>query len=194
MSGLAGYQLWPSVASVELSQPEGAVVLRPVPAKSYIYATVGGITYAKVNGVVTIPAEALVDAASRRLIMRIVSSKGQYGGTLAFLPVDESEQFLQEGGVDKSTGSVMPSDSYENTGFVDVQFVSDITLHTFVESVNYCALYAYDENYNPVRVILDSNNGKGDLHVIPDGSYRYVIASNNPAGAVARMILHRIQE
>lgn len=194
MSGLSGYQLWPSVASVELTQPEGAVILRPVPEKSYLYATVGGITYAKINGVVTIPAEALVDAASRRLVIRIVSSKGQYGGTLAFLPEDESEQFLQVGAVNKSTGRIEQWESYRNTGFVDVQFVSDITLHSYVVSDFVCALYGYDDNYDPVRVIVEKTDGVSDLHIIPDGSYRYVIATNNPAGTVARMILHRIQD
>lgn len=194
MSGLSGYQLWPSVASVELTQPEGAVVLRPVPANSYLYATVGGITYAKINGVVTIPAEALVDAASRRLIMRIVSSKGQYGGTLAFLTEDESEQFLQVGAVSKSNGSILPLEQYQNTGFIDVQFVTDITLRCYVVSEFVCALYGYDENYNPVRVIVDNSDGGGDLHIVPDGSYRYVIASDRTGVLSAKMILHRVQE
>ena len=194
MSGLSGYQVWPSVASVELTQPVADVVLTPVPAWSALTASVGGMVYKKRDGVVRIPAADLVDAIGRRLTITVRSSQGVYGGRLKFLPADESEPFSKVGGVNKSTGRVISTDAYENTGFVDVQFVSDISLRVYVESSTVCALFAYDEDKNPVRVLVGDTRGQSILHIEPDGSYRYVIASNF-VGAIENisLSLHREQ-
>lgn len=193
MSGLSGYQEWPSVASVELTAPMGDVVLTPVPSRADLFAVIDGVTYNKRNGIITIPSAALADALSRRLVIYAGNSRGQYGGTIIFLPEDESEPFASVGGIDNN-GTINSRTEYRNTGMIDVSFVQDIAVKVYVDSTSMCAVYAYDGDYRPVRMLVESNKGDFTRHIRPDGSYRYVVAANLTASQDSpSMILHRVQ-
>ena len=141
----------------------------------------------------TIPANVLLDAISRRLTIQVKSSKGIYGGYIKFLPETESEEFTFSRGI-LTDGTLRSSEVYKSTDYIDVEFVDDISARLYIAVDDRCALFAYDWNKQPVKLLI--GEAFGDLlHIVPDGTYKYVVASNymavlpNPA-----LSLHRVQE
>lgn len=124
----------------------------------------------------TIPANVLLDAISRRLTIQVKSSKGVYGGYIKFLPETESEEFTFSRGI-LIDGGFWASSVYKSTDFIDVEFADDISLSVYIGVNDRCGLYAYDADKRPVKLLVGQSDG-ALLHIVPDGSYKYVVAAD----------------
>lgn len=139
------------------------------------------------GGVVTIPTETFVDAYVNRLSLRLVVDGNYNGGTISFLPRQESEPydlkgFWRDGGIFSETGA------YSATRLISVEDVEDIVITTTALASSR-ALICFDDNENFVRVLL-ANGEFTNQHIVPDGSYRYIASSSYNSGQSPSLVLY----
>ncbi|MBQ9741690.1 MAG: hypothetical protein IJV91_12240 [Kiritimatiellae bacterium] len=108
---------------------------------------------ASVAGVVVVPAAVVVDAMARRLKLRLLVGGVQYGGDIVFLSIQESEEFAIVGSI-STDGSDRSSGSYRRTDYVAVEGAIDIAVTARVRQETVCAVFAYDADRQPLRVLL----------------------------------------
>lgn len=139
------------------------------------------------GGVVTIPAETFVDAFVNRLSLRLVVDGNYNGGSISFLPRQESEPFDLRG-FWKDDGVFAETSAYSATRLISVEDVEDIVITTTTLASSR-ALICFDENENFVRVLLANGEFTGQ-HIVPDGSYRYIASSSYNKGLTPSLVLY----
>lgn len=139
------------------------------------------------GGVVTIPDETFVDAYENRLSLRLIVDGDYHGGTISFLPVEESESYDLVGYYNKN-GALVDSQYYRSTKLVSVEDVEDIVISAYT-AANARALVCYDADENFVSVLLDAGEFV-NRHIVPDGSYRYIASSCLKSWQTASLVLH----
>ena len=147
------------------------------------------IFLAEEDGRITVPLSAFANAQERRLEMWIRINGVRIPGYILSLPTSESESFSIEGAaINKETGLLLINQNYSCTDFVSVRGVRDIALSVQAAGLA-CALYGYNENKEPIGPIVETGARPG-IHVVPDGSYEYVRASNLVTVTDAYFILY----
>lgn len=140
--------------------------------------------FTSINGVITIPYEAIETAVAGRKMISLSVGSNTVGGYILFLRSVESEQFTYRGLL-RADGTRVPTEVYDYcTDLVDVTYATDVVLtarYAGSASEGYSMLNAYDENEAFVRVLVpaDFDSPPKTYHVVPDGTYKYVIACAN---------------
>lgn len=142
------------------------------------------------SGVIRLTSDLLSDATLRRLVLTLYPGSEVYGGTITFLPSSESETF--ETGRLTNTGEILgpPDQYYVVTDFIPMRGVSDVvitaTIRVEVNDVN--LMWGYDADKQPVRQLLP-NGSYQDRHIIPDGSYAYIVVCSRRAASVSCVLV-----
>lgn len=129
--------------------------------------------FSPTNNRITIPIDYIENATSERLKLSLFIQEQQQAYIL-FLPVEESESFGTIGGISKVDGQLVVADAYRCTDYISVEGVIDIAYSIIVDSSAICAIYAYDANKQPLRVLLERKQNQNTSHLRPDGSYKYI--------------------
>ena len=178
---------WPAYNRVEHVQPTSSVIIdvsRFSNEQAVITLSTEGVVnaqYTSVNGVITIPYEAIETAVEDRKMISLSVGSNTVGGYILFLKSVESEPFTRAA-IMRADGSILASsDGFYCTDLVDVTYVSDIVLTARFggpQLSGYSMLNAFDENNEFVRVLLepDYSAPPKTYHIIPDGTYKYIVA------------------
>lgn len=158
VGGVEGLDTWPSYSRVLHVDPSSDITVSGamLSNKSRLQVLeVGEVVaeVASVAGVVVVPAAVVVDAMARRLKLRLLVGGVQYGGDIVFLPIQESEEFAIVGSI-STDGSDRSSGSYRRTDYVAVEGAIDIAVTARVRQETVCAVFAYDADRQPLRVLL----------------------------------------
>lgn len=178
---------WPAYNRVEHVQPTSSVVVdvsRFSRDQAIITLSTEGVVdaqFTSINGVITIPNEAIETAVADRKMISLSIGSNTIGGYILFLRSVESEPFSQQR-IMYVDGRRIPTDlPYYCTDMVDVTYATDIVLTARFRAGatgELSMLNAYDENQEFVRVLVPVNtdNPPKTYHVVPDGTYKYVVA------------------
>ena len=191
ISGLAGISSWPAYNRAEHVQPVSSVVVnvsRFTQGQATITLSTEGVVdaqYSSVGGVITVPAEAIETAVNDRKMITLVVDGNTVGGYIIFLPKTESEPFSVIDTILKSDGLTEPFSSTNCTDFVDVTYATDIvyTGRLGGGDDHYAAMVAYDENYELVKTLISLVSAESTIHVVPDGTYKYIKACSSKSVA-----------
>ena len=195
ISGLAGITSWPSYNRVEHVQPTASVLVdvsRYTSEQAVITLSTEGVvdaSYTSINGIITIPADAIATAVNdkKRISLRI--GNNSVGGYIIFLPRTESEVFT-EGKALSSNGVLTDFERWSATvDFIDITYASDIVYSGRQSGSSLNALVAYDENQEFVRNLIEIVPDDSVIHVVPDGSYKYVRACGVTASDPSLMLV-----
>lgn len=145
-------------------------------------AFLDGTEYAIQNGVIKIPLADLINVIANKSTLRLVMN-GEEMPSIIFLPISEREEYSVSGYLIVTGGSLAEVSGYSSTEFIDVANVSMITMRVRVGVTTARALYAYDEDRNPVRALAETQPGNETKYFIPDGSYRYIRSCAYTSGA-----------
>lgn len=134
--------------------------------------------YSSVGGVITVPAEAIETAVNDRKMITLVVDGNTVGGYIIFLPKTESEPFSVLETILMRDGLTVSFSLTNCTDFVDVTYATDIvyTGRLVGNEDLYAAMVAYDENYELVKVLIGLVSANSTIHVVPDGTYKYIKA------------------
>lgn len=130
------------------------------------------------DGVIVLPSGVFDRAVENRLSLVLLRNGNPYLGVISFLPVSETEPYTV-GEYIRSNGGFQTTSVAARTDFVSLEDVTDIVISgtSNSASVNICA--AYDENREFVRILLVGGVTYDNMHLTPDGSYRYIVACGN---------------
>lgn len=184
--------VWPEENIVVNVIPDSEVVIRELPPNSTVAVeieqhstAIGNIP--SVGGKITVPSETFVDAFVNRLSLRLVVDGNYNGGTISFLPRQESEHYDLKG-FWRDGGDFSESGAYSATRLISVEDVEDIVITTTTLAASR-ALICFDDNKNFVRVLL-ANGEFTNQHIVPDGSYRYIASSSYNGGQSPSLVLY----
>lgn len=104
------------------------------------------------------------------------------------LPVSETEEFPNSGYINIATGQRVEYEAYRCTDYISVVGVVDIACKV-QSSGSACGLYCYDSEKRPVGVLVGSGNND-TVHIVPDGSYSYIRATNLANNTSGILILY----
>lgn len=121
---------------------------------------------ASVAGVIVVPGTVVVDAMARRLKLRLLVGGVQYGGDIVYLPLQESEEFSISGAVSNS-GANTSSSGYRRTDYVNVAGAKECVVSARVPSSQLCAVFAYDSDRTPLRVLLPHSSENYESAHVP---------------------------
>jgi len=140
--------------------------------------------------VIVLPSGVFDRAVENRLSLVLLRSGNPYLGIISFLPVSESEPYTV-GEYIRIDGSFVISSVAARTDFISIEDVTDIVISgtTSSEGVVICA--AYDENQEFVRILLGGSATYSNMHLTPDGSYRYIVACGNNVAQRSCIIYYR---
>lgn len=127
-------------------------------------------------GRIVVPSTAFAGGLAARLKMQLRIGGVVLPGYLIMLPESETEEFPNSGYINIATGQVYEYQAYECTDYISVIGVVDIACKVQT-SGSACGLYCYDSEKRPVRVLIGSATSE-TVHIVPDGSYTYIRASN----------------
>lgn len=133
--------------------------------------------YSSVGGIITIPAEAIETAVNDRKMITLVVDGNTVGGYIIFLPQSESEAFTVSKSL-SNRGVVEDDSNYwsATVELIDVTYATDIVYSGMQPSQYFAALVAYDEQGDYVRTLIAQLAQNSVVHVVPDGTYKYVRA------------------
>lgn len=180
LDGIPGLDVWPTGGYVCHEQPAGNVTL--VSSRLIGASRVDLIESSEViesfnvdNHTIVINNDALTNATGRKLTLRLYINGTENDGYIIFLPRSEEIEFKDGSFVQAQSGRLGYSDIWACTEPVDISDVTDI-IYTGVSAGTASPLYAYGDDGEAVRSLMVI--GSYDrVHIVPDGSYRYVRAS-----------------
>lgn len=130
------------------------------------------------NGIITIPSRYFEDAITNHARLQLVVDELEQP-YIIFLPVIESEPFPHDGTALGQQGDLQGGSTnqyYKTTDFINIDFVDDIIMKGYLQRTNIRAMWAYDSNYQPVKVLIKTIAENEAVHVQPDGTYAYIRA------------------
>ena len=133
------------------------------------------------NGVLTIPSSYFTDAIVNHAKLQLIVDELTQP-YIIFLPVEESEPFPIENTLIRDNGILRTSEDlnvYLCTELIDITFVEEFVYKGYQSRSNTSAVYGYDENGNPVIQLSSNSNRKQIIHLVPDGTYKYIRACAN---------------
>lgn len=133
--------------------------------------------YVAVQSSIRIPVADLEYALTRQLQMVLTVDGQQFGGYILFLPESESIDYFEGARINRVDGSLVSIAAGRYTDFVDVRNAREFVVSGGFANDNSSVLFAYDENREPVRSLVDEN--VRNYHVVYDGSYSYIRASSS---------------
>lgn len=182
VTGIDGIINWPESNVISHVQPE-SITLSWVGHKFKVEFVSGSDSYkfSSLDGVVNIPASTTAGAIDNHATLTVyVDDDEQFGGIIVFLPRVESEPFDDlHRAIDVDDGSIVKLGNniyYAVTDFVDVSFASRVIYKGRMRNENYAKVYGYDEEKNPVRVLLFSNSEDTTEFTIDIGECHYIRA------------------
>lgn len=138
---------------------------------------------------IVISSDALTDAIARKLTLRLYIDGTLNDGYIIFLPSSEEIEFEDGFYIVARDGRLAESSIWACTEPIDVSVVTDI-IYTGKSAGVASPLYAYDDEGGPVRSLLAVGEYTR-VHVVPDGSYRYVRASALNGNAHSLSVVYR---
>lgn len=180
LDGIPGLDVWPAGSYVCHEQPTGDVSLisSQLVGSSRIDLIESSEVIAsfEVNRhKIVINNDALTDAVGRKLTLRLYINGVEDDGYIIFLPVSQEIEFKDGHFVLAQSGRLSSSSSWACTEPVDVSDVTDI-IYTGMSAGTASPLYAYGDDGEAVRSLMVIGS-YDHVHIVPDGSYRYVRAS-----------------
>lgn len=142
------------------------------------------------GGVIVLPSGVFDRAVENRLSLVLLRSGNPYLGIISFLPVSETESYTI-GEFIRNNGSFGTTSVAARTDFISVEDVTDIVISGTSGSAGVLVCAAYDENQEFVRSLLDGGVTYDNIHLIPDGSYRYIVACGNNNAPRSCIIYYR---
>lgn len=121
------------------------------------------------NGVVNIPASATAGAISNHATLTVYVNDEQFGGIILFLPKEESEPFVLKDTALSVNGTLFGRSGYLTTDLIDVGIAESVIYKGHVYFAQSCKVYGYDEERNPVRILLKQSANDGVFNVNFDG-------------------------
>lgn len=180
--GIEGLQYWPKNDTVIHVEPNTDVILsienfeNTAVANLDVYNQVE--IFEEINGEIVIPQDKFTDILHKRGQLSVTSNSEKFGGSLIFLPNSETETYINrlilnnKGEVQQRSGTVC-------TDFIDVSNVVDIVISGAFLDSQWCVAYAYNNNKEPMGILLPGGTTYVNRHITPDGSYRYIRCSSN---------------
>lgn len=134
--------------------------------------------FSSLDGVVNIPASATAGAIDNHATLTVyVNNDKQFGGIVIFLPREESEPFPLRQGISTS-GTFVNNSSYRRTDFIDVRFLKTVIYKGNVTSSSYVKVFGYDDEKNPVRILLRADNNDSTPVPVDFEGVSYIVASS----------------
>ena len=130
------------------------------------------------GGVIVLPSGVFDRAVENRLSLVLLRSGNPYLGIISFLPVSESEPYTIAEFI-RNNGTFGTTSVAARTDLISVEDVTDIVISGTSGSTGVLVCAAYDENQEFVRSLLDGGVTYDNMHLTPDGSYRYIVACGN---------------
>lgn len=172
--------------------PDGAVVVSSLP---------DGFTFAvdvrqhgesvesidAVDGSITLPSRVFQDAFINRLSLVLQRDGVNYLGIVFFLPVSESEPYDINEYI-MPDGTFVASANVARTDFVSVEDVTEFVVTGTTGRNPVCA--AYDEEFSFVKILIDGGAWE-NVHLVPDGSYSYIVATGRNESPRSCLIYYR---
>lgn len=182
------------VDSVEHNEPTGDVVITIYNMDVQVTAVLvnGGSTqiYGATDKRITIPAADFTDAITNHAKITIRSGFDDYGGSITFLPVQESEPFPVVGALNKNGGIDVALERVRCTELVDVSLATEMVYSGRTLSSR-ASVVGYDENGNFAKLLLSGTDAYEDnIHIVYDGSYKFVRASYSTTYAEGSLIVY----
>lgn len=149
---------------------------------SNAYALVEGLSthnYSAIGDIITIPHAALVDIVNAHGSIKLYVDDIIYDGYIIFRPYVDSEIFYIDENI-TSQGEFESNSNAIRTDYIDVEGAEEF-LYTGRTSSRSPQIYGYDENKQPVKLVLAGGFSRSDFHVIYDGTYRYIVACSQKA-------------
>lgn len=182
VTGIDGILTWPESNVISHVQP-ASITLSWVGQKFTVEFDSGMDSYKfnSVNGVVNIPASTTAGAIENHATLNVyVNDDEQFGGVITFLPKSESEPFPIEAALLRSGGLRVRS-GYHCTDFIDVRLAEKIIYTGFNNNTSYACVFGYDDEKNPVRVLLRTNTNTSTPVQVDFDDVSYIVACS--AGA-----------
>lgn len=179
--GLVGLSRWPSINQVVHEDPTTNIRVTGAVLADNSRLQVNSISgiveeFASVGGMINIPADVVVNATARRLSLRLFINDVKYGGDVLFLPIQESEEFSIPGALTKNGGNYT-WDAYSRTDYINVAGSKEIVVSLLVSSSALSAVYAYDAERKPLRILLPFSPSQYEsVHVVIDADVVFVRA------------------
>lgn len=171
VTGIDGILTWPESNVISHVQP-ASITLSWVGQKFKV-EFVSGSDYYKfnsLNGVVNIPASTTSGAIENHATLTVYANDDeQFGGVITFLPKTESEPFPIEAAL-QNNGRLYSRSGYHCTDFIDVKLAEKVIYLGRVQNTGYAKVFGYDDEKNPVRILLRAdNNSTNPVEVDFDG-------------------------
>lgn len=194
IQGLVGFSSWPMVDSVEHNEPTEDVVITISNTEDVITAMLvnGESTqmYSATGGIITIPAEDFTDAITNHAKLTVLRGLNNYGGSITFLPEQESEPFPITGALNLDGTIDDTVTTLRCTELVDVSLVTEMVYSGRCNKNRGCVV-GYDENGDFAKLLLrGTGEYQSNVHIVYDGTYKFVRACYSIAATAGSLFVY----
>lgn len=178
VTGIDGILTWPESNVISHVQPE-SITLSWAGQQFKVEFVSGSdsFKFSSLNGVVNIPASTTAGAIDNHATLTVyVNDDEQFGGTIIFLPREESEPFPVNQYI-QTSGNFRDNQSFHRTDFVDVRLVKTVIYQGRLRNAGYVKVFGYDDEKNPVRILLGSDNNDNTPVPVDFEGVSYIVAS-----------------
>lgn len=192
VTGIDGLHAWPESNVISHVQPE-SITLSWVDHEFKVEFVSGSDSYKfdSINGVINIPASTTAGVIDSHGTLTVyVDSDEQFGGIIIFLPREESEPFPVSQYV-SSSGRLVNATSYRRTDYVDVRLAERVIYQGRVRSGNIAKVFGYDDQKNPVRLLLGSDDNDSIPVPVDFEGVSYIIACCSTVGSHSLTVYYK---
>lgn len=178
VTGIGDVRSWPESNVISHEQPV-SISLSWVGHEFKVEFVSGSDSYKfdSLNGVVNIPASTTAGAINNHATLTVYVDDEQFGGIITFLPREESEQFPVNQALLR-TGLFYDDTNYRRTDFIDVRLAERVVYKGRVRNQYFAKVVGYDDEKNPVRVLLGHDENDTTPVPIDFEGVSYVVASS----------------